>query len=165
MIVIVTGGRNFAAANVVNAALDELHNKAEYEVRTDAGVEVRKGLALLAHGACGVDGDNAAWLLSAHKKMTGADALADAWARTRGVHINHYPVKVSVDGPWPAAGPRRNKRMLLDLQARAAPASPLVVAFDGGKGTEACVNAALALHLNVWRVRGDAGFTTELLGV
>ena len=40
------------------------------------------------------------------------DMLADFAARGLGFTVEPYPVDHSLDGPWPAAGPRRNARML-----------------------------------------------------
>jgi hypothetical protein len=42
------------------------------------------------------------------------DMLADFVARNLGHDVEKYPVDHATDGPWPAAGPRRNARMLRD---------------------------------------------------
>lgn len=42
------------------------------------------------------------------------DTLAAFVARGLGFHLEAYPVDHQIDGPWPAAGPRRNARMLAD---------------------------------------------------
>lgn len=52
--------------------------------------------ARVAHGGC----------------RTGADQIAGRIARSLGIEVVEYPVDEEVDGPWPAAGPRRNARML-----------------------------------------------------
>lgn len=41
----------------------------------------------------------------------GVDRFACRWAQEHGVPIDPCPVEER-DGPWPAAGPRRNSRML-----------------------------------------------------
>lgn len=44
----------------------------------------------------------------------GADQCARRWAKARGVAVDPYPVDNALDGPWPAAGHRRNERMHRD---------------------------------------------------
>lgn len=46
----------------------------------------------------------------------GADALVDSVARELGLTVEPCPVDTEQDGPWPAAGMRRNGRMLVTLQ-------------------------------------------------
>lgn len=58
-------------------------------------------ITTIIHGACMMD-----------EKMSGADHWADEWAMRNGVPAERYPVDHTLDGPWPAAGPRRNRRML-----------------------------------------------------
>lgn len=60
----------------------------------------------LIHGACS-------------RRVNGVEVSADALAagvafRRGGIRLEPYPVRPSVDGPWPAAGPRRNERMLAE---------------------------------------------------
>lgn len=50
---------------------------------------------VIVHGAC----------------PTGADNLAHIVCANLGVATDPYPVDHKLDGPWPAAGPRRNRRM------------------------------------------------------
>lgn len=47
-----------------------------------------------------------------HGGAGGADAMADRLARSRGLEVVSYPVDNTIDGQWPAAGPRRNRRMI-----------------------------------------------------
>lgn len=47
-----------------------------------------------------------------HGDARGADKMAGAVARRLGFEVRPYPVDNAVDGPWPAAGVRRNIRML-----------------------------------------------------
>ena len=42
----------------------------------------------------------------------GADRFGRAWAESRGVAHEPCPVDHALDGKWPGAGPRRNRRML-----------------------------------------------------
>lgn len=46
----------------------------------------------------------------------GVDRFARRWAKERGVPVDPCPVDHTLDGPWPAAGPRRNGRMLREKQ-------------------------------------------------
>lgn len=41
----------------------------------------------------------------------GADRLARIAAESLGIHVDPCPVDTTIDGPWPAAGHRRNERM------------------------------------------------------
>jgi hypothetical protein len=68
----------------------------------------------------------------------GADFIAHEWARIHGIHNDCYPVDHMLDGPWPAAGVRRNVRML------GAAKPDLLIAFPGpaSKGTHHCIRAA-----------------------
>jgi predicted Rossmann-fold nucleotide-binding protein len=67
---------------------------------------------------------------------TGADALANRWAKEHGVPCVTFGVDPLLDGPWPAAGPRRNARMLREGRP------DLVVAMPGDKGTADMVRRA-----------------------
>jgi len=64
---------------------------------------------------------------------TGADHLARVWGELVGVHTAVVPAMWDAHGP--AAGPMRNRAMLL-LQP------DYVIAFPGGKGTEGMVELA-----------------------
>lgn len=57
----------------------------------------------------------------------GADTVGVMYARERGYTVDAYPANWDRDGK--AAGPIRNKRMLLEGMP------DLVIAFEGGKGT------------------------------
>lgn len=76
--------------------------------------------------------------------MGGADELAGAWARSRGIAEEPYPVIHEIDGPWPYAGPRRNDRMLTISKPHG------VVAFPGGNGTRGMMRLARAAGVPVW---------------
>ena len=76
-----------------------------------------------------------------HGAARGADSLAAAWARSRGIPAPAFPADWKKDGK--AAGFVRNARMLRD-------GSPeLVVAFPGGKGTAHMVTLARAAGVAV----------------
>ena len=112
MRVLVCGGRDFRGRTAVFAALNDAHAEAT--------------VTALAHGACrarwrGKDLDV--------DLMTGADRWADEWALEHNLVPDRFPVKHELDGPWPAAGPRRNARMLTAFKPS------IVVGFPGGRGT------------------------------
>jgi hypothetical protein len=69
-----------------------------------------------------------------HGAARGADSLAAAWARSRGIPALAFPADWRKDGK--AAGFVRNARMLRDGRPG------LVVAFPGGKGTAHMVKLA-----------------------
>jgi len=47
-----------------------------------------------------------------HGGARGVDSIAGYVAKRLGLEVRAYPVDHALDGPWPAAGPRRNIRML-----------------------------------------------------
>jgi hypothetical protein len=98
--VLVCGGRNYANKFRVFEILDTAHEA--------------NPICEVVHGDC---------------HLGGADLLAKQWAQARGVPERGFPVDHDVDGPWPAAGPRRNERMLTEAKPH------MVIAFPGGKGT------------------------------
>lgn len=61
-----------------------------------------------------------------HGAARGADTLAQQWADDRGVRCLQFPADWKKDGK--AAGPIRNRRMLLEEP-------DLVICFPGGRGT------------------------------
>jgi hypothetical protein len=64
-----------------------------------------------------------------------------------GRRANRFPVKHATDGPWPAAGPRRNRRMLVAFKP------DVVLAFPGGAGTASCCAVARELGIPVIEAR------------
>lgn len=77
----------------------------------------------------------------------GVDTIVEQWAKDRGVPFKRYAVDHALDGPWPAAGPRRNKRMHDDFKPHE------VVSFPGGRGTASMMRIARAAGTKVNEVR------------
>ena len=69
-----------------------------------------------------------------HGAARGADSLAAAWAKSRGVPTRAFPADWNKHGK--AAGFRRNETMLREGQPDA------VIAFPGGKGTAHMIKLA-----------------------
>lgn len=113
MRVLVCGGRDF---NDESAVMNEL-------LRLE---EERGPFSLVMHGAA-----------------TGADTIADKWARFERIAIRAYPANWKKHGK--AAGPIRNQRMIDDGKP------DLVIAFPGGRGTADMINRAIAHGIEVIR--------------
>ena len=79
-----------------------------------------------------------------HGGATGADSLAESWAKSREINQHIYPAKWTTYNNQ--AGPIRNTEML------ASEAIEFVVAFPGGPGTENMVKQAMAQGIPVYRV-------------
>ena len=103
MRVLVCGGRHFDDYTFVRNALENL---------LFYGNLIPKGLVII-EGAC----------------PTGADEMAHIWATRNNLENERYPVDHALDGPWPAAGPIRNSRMLKKSRPT------MGISFPGGKGT------------------------------
>ena len=110
-------------------------------------------VAQLAASLLGVTGGRAVHLLL-HGDARGADQAIDRAARRLGWAVQVMPAEWERHGR--AAGPIRNRqllrRALLAAQVMGQPglpASVLVVAFPGGRGTASLVNQARALDLEV----------------
>lgn len=84
----------------------------------------------LVHGAC----------------STGADKLADEWAKIRGVTTHRHPAMWETHGK--AAGPIRNGEMLRQHNI------DFVVAFPGGDGTKNMIEQAEAAGVTVIKFNG-----------
>lgn len=123
MIVAITGGRD--------------HHPSPRELREFLALfNALDGTALVHGDARGVDRIAAAALRTDQVKRYGEVR----------VEIVAYTVRNDLDGPWPAAGHRRNARMLRESGAE------VVVAFKGGSGTAGCVKEAERLGLMVFRI-------------
>jgi len=78
----------------------------------------------------------------------GADELAKCWALAKGVPWVGFPIDHALDGPWPGAGPARNRHMLHEGKPTA------VVAFPStGTGTDHMCRIAGEAGVKVWRVK------------
>ncbi len=115
--VLVTGGRYYDDATGLRKALDAV---------LDAD-----GISVLIHGAC---------------HLGGADRLAGMWAQENCIWVEEYPVDCTIDGPWPGAGPARNRRML------EASRPDVVLACIGGDGTRNMKSIAKRVGIPVWDV-------------
>ena len=114
---VVTGGREYKVTPLDRFLLDEL-------VRRYSEVDP---ITTVLHGA-------------AH----GADEGCDAWARSRGIAVDPYPVYQSDwDRHGNAAGPMRNEKMV--ATAKREHEHVVGVAFPGNRGTKDCV-AAMERH-------------------
>ncbi len=132
--ILVTGSRDFRDVQLIHREVEmcakELFLMANHPLAMPSTFAPR-----VVHGGC----------------PTGADSIATSVARTLGFELKVYPVDHALDGPWPAAGPRRNQRML-DLESERI---GIVLAFtsapDGQltRGTADCVRRALAMKLPV----------------
>lgn len=94
-----------------------------------------------------------------HPKRNSQHALSiDRVASAAGFHLGFTtearPVDHTVDDPWPAAGPRRSKRMVAEcVRERDAGAIVEVAGFPWGeaRGTKRCLKLAKAAGLEVIR--------------
>jgi hypothetical protein len=132
MIVLVTGGRDFADEALLYATLDGLYEQSFFR--------------RLIHGGCR-DADD--------QPFRGADGLADRWARVFGVAIEAYPVS---NAEWTRlgkkAGPLRNGLMVKRAGelANKFGVEALCVAFPGGRGTADCMRQARGARVRVLEV-------------
>lgn len=85
-----------------------------------------------------------------HGAATGADTLAENWARSREIDYSGNPARWKTEGNR-LAGPIRNGRMLgrALLLAQRLHDDLMLVAFPGGTGTEGCVREAHRLGIRV----------------
>jgi YspA, cpYpsA-related SLOG family len=82
-----------------------------------------------------------------HGNARGADRMADAWARYRGVPCEPYEVPQGEwDGRGKNAGPLRNQQMLDEGKP------DLIVAFPGGGGTKDMVRRAVRARVPLHEV-------------
>jgi SLOG family YspA-like protein len=79
-----------------------------------------------------------------HGAAAGADALAEAWAKSRQIPYRGFPAEWDKSGK--SAGHKRNYRMLTDTWP------DLVVAFPGGAGTADMIRTAQSLGVPVLQV-------------
>jgi hypothetical protein len=91
-------------------------------------MRIERGICLIAHGGA-----------------TGADALADDYAKQFQIPCRSFPADWRLG---PSAGPRRNKQMLEEIRP------DRVVAFPGDTGTADMVRRALKAGVVVWQPYG-----------
>lgn len=126
MRLLVCGGRNYAKRLELYSALTWI-DKTQFRITT------------IIHGAC---------------HLGGADIMAGDWASMNGIEVAEFPVNHTIDGAWPAAGPRRNLRMLLDGRPE------VCAAFNGGNGTANMLTQVARYGLSfIWDFR--TGFNGE----
>lgn len=116
---LVCGGRHYAERAFLKQALDAVRRKHTIEV--------------LIHGGCPLDPDGGS-----------ADMLADEWAMHSSVPVLAVPVRAPLDGLWPAAGPKRNRRM------RDTTKPTHGVAFKGDRGTKDMIKALREIGIEPW---------------
>ena len=80
-----------------------------------------------------------------HGAANGADRMAGAWGRARGIDVQAFPADWAAHGA--SAGPKRNELMLAEGKP------DLVVAFPGGRGTSDMVRRAKAAGVVVLEVK------------
>jgi hypothetical protein len=120
MNVLICGGRHYDDKVLAWQLFDQLH--------------AARPVTLVVHGACPVG-------------HGGADMLADAWARTRGIKVQCYPINRWLDGDWPTCGRARNIRMWEDCKSWINGG----VALSGGFGTKHMVSLMEADGIEVWK--------------
>jgi hypothetical protein len=76
-----------------------------------------------------------------HGAATGADRLAEDWAKANGIHYKSFPANWNAYGS--SAGPMRNQEMLRVGRP------DLVIAFPGGRGTANMKSLARAQGIHV----------------
>lgn len=116
--VLVCGGRSYSNYEAVCEALDTIHVSG-------------RGIHVIIHG-----------------NASGADALAERWAKDRRVKALSFPADWRNEGR--RAGPLRNQRMIEQ--------SPdVVLAFPGGRGTDDMVARAERARILVLKAKAQGG--------
>jgi hypothetical protein len=93
-----------------------------------------------------------------HGDALGTDRIIDTWlhANRPNIIVRRFRVNTTIDGEWPNAGNRRNRRMLVDSRAGG------LIAFPGGSGTADCTSQAMVMGLRVWEWQQQAGDFVEI---
>lgn len=117
---LVCGGRDYSDSGYLFNVLDCAADRAD---------EIYRPISVVIHGGA-----------------SGVDALADDWARHRGIPRETFLAQWTLHGR--AAGPRRNAQMLLEGRP------DLCIAFTGGRGTDDMVERCERAGVTVLRVRG-----------
>jgi len=88
------------------------------------------------------------------------DMLADFIAHRLGFTAEPYPVDHRIDGPWPAAGPRRNARML----SKSKPDRGLAFgALWKPHPSARAISAAYGEEVKSWKHTGTGGMVAMML--
>lgn len=116
MILVVTGGRDFADRVLVFRVLD----------RFAATVQP---ITKIVTGACVTS-------CAYGKDLAGVDRFALEWAWNREIDFDGRPARWAADG-YPQAGPVRNERMLREV-VNGGLCRPSLLVFPGGRGTANC---------------------------
>lgn len=124
MRVLVCGGRDYDDAPYLCARLDDFHERVAR-------------ITTLIHG-----------------EARGADRLAKAWAKARGINVQGFPADWTRDGK--SAGPIRNQRMIVEGVPEA------VIAFPGGAGTADMLRRARRAGLRVVEVPARSPYERPL---
>lgn len=103
----------------------------------------------------GIAGDDMDECEVVHGDATGIDTAASLLAMQSGSAVKPFPADWKQHGK--AAGPLRNEQMAKYLEPHKI--GSVVVAFDGGTGTENMVKVAVAHGLKVCDLRGEKGLT------
>jgi hypothetical protein len=85
----------------------------------------------------------------AHGAARGVDRIAADVGIGFFAEVRPYPVDTALDGPWPAAGMRRNLRMLDDFRPDMVLAFPRRGPRSARKGTTGCIEAAIERGIEV----------------
>ncbi len=96
---------------------------------------------------------------------SGVDAFADAAARALGLAVDVYSVDHDKDGPWPAAGPRRNLRMLDEARPDLVLAFSSTEAGSMSKGTASCVKFARTKGIPTLVLTGESSSFSVISGL
>lgn len=129
MIVVVTGGRYFDNETMVENALNIVYP------------------SMVIHGGCRAKLEKNGEIV-----LTGADYLADKWAKRTATPHMVFPARWDTEGR--AAGPIRNREMLMFAKSMMEMPSLTdkklkVIAFPGGRGTLNCIKTAKELGIEV----------------
>ena len=89
--------------------------------------------------------------------MTGVDTLAENCCKQLGIPFERYAVDHALDGGWPGAGPRRNRRMHDVFRPHE------VAAMPGGPGTASMIGIARRAGTPVTQFKADG--TKKAAGV
>ena len=120
--ILICGGRDFNEPLFIRTALENLLFN---------GPVIPPGLFIIEGNGPGVRG------------QPSCDELVFQWRLKNGLSGQRFLVVHAVDGAWPAAGPKRNSRMLRDGRPDYG------IAFPGGRGTADMVAKMKAKGLRV----------------